>query len=436
MDDLQGGTLALEHRYDLSKRAGEFALYSVYRGVQHPFQRPIWVKVCAAPAEFRAPDFYERLKQSVVKSAEFRHDGILEIVDFGDFDTHIPFVVTERREGALLVDTLSEEGTLSPSRALSIASSLASTLRDAHKAGLVHGGVAPKWITLHDDQVHLDHFGLQPTMSEIRAMEGAILSSDLLWALPPEQFDDEEQTFDSSSDVWGLGVLLYWMLAGVHPYFDDPTDTGDAVLRLRNKANPESLTTLGVETEVANLVGAALEPDPDERISMSQLNARLDKLVSPRSPAQAPPERPSVPVEPVVTVADEAPRPLGTVLAVVAALLLLSNIGWFFLYTSARGVTEEVTPPPTDTAVLPIGVTLETVPPGATVHLREGDKEFGDTPLILDPKSGGGRLSLVVRKHGHEPAEIDVTTESGGHQLLLHLEPTADAAPAASDAGR
>ena len=179
MEDLQGGTLALEHRYDLDARIREYALVTVYRSTQHPFDRPVWVKVCEATGSHSAPAVYDRLKRSIVEAAAFAHDRASKIVDFGDIDTHVAFWVTERRDGTPLDDYLERQGTLSPAEALEIVARVGEVIDAAHAAGLCHGGIAPRWITIDDDGVCVDHFAIQPTMAEIRQLDGVILSHDL-----------------------------------------------------------------------------------------------------------------------------------------------------------------------------------------------------------------------------------------------------------------
>ena len=419
MDDLQGGTLALEHRYDLKKRAGEFALFEIYKGLQHPFERPIWVKVCSAPAEHRAPDYYDRLKTAVVAAASFDHPHALRVVDFGDFRTHVPFVVTERHDGVNLLDLLNDQGTLAPEDALRIAKSVGEVVADAHAAGIVHGGLAPRWVTVTDEgDVYVDHFRLHPTMAEIREMDGAILTSDLLWPLAPEQFGDEEVQPTETGDVWALGALLYWMLTGVHPYYEDPTDTSDAVLRLRNKTRPPSLGDLGFDAQVAELVERAMAPKADERFAdMAEL---IDALGTEQAPVVAPA---AVTItRPAATPTVQEPRALGTALAAAVGLVLLTNLAWFFYHTATESEAAPGRAPAATPSILPVGVELETVPPGAKVLLRnDGEAEFGDTPMVLDPKAGKGKLELRIRAHGHDDVDVDVESGPAGHQLILHL---------------
>ncbi len=436
MEDLQGGTLALEHRYDLEKRAGDFALFTMYRGVQHPFERPVWIKVCEAPAEFSAPQVYDRLRRSVVDASSIDHPLVAQVVDFGDIDQHVPFVVVERAEGITLDAYLDQHGTLPPDEALALVRRVAEIIQDVHEQGIVHGGLAPRWITVdREANLYVDHFGLQPTMSEIRSMDGAILSSDLLWSLPPEQFDDEPVEPDAAADVWALGALLYWLLSGVHPYFDDPKDTGDGILRLRSGSSPPSLTELGVEKSIADVVDRAMAADRAERFGtvVELLNALPDPEAAVEEELEAKPEKVAPPAR---TTADEARdgSGLGTALAVTLALLVVSNLGWVFWMTSSEPDSEPTVKslPAEQPFVLPSGVQLRSEPGGARLFLDEGndETEFGDLPMVVDPKSDeDGSLPLIVRKRGFHDVRIDVKETADGQDWIIHLSEAAEEAP-------
>ncbi len=429
MEDLQGGTLALEHRYDLDRRVREFALVTAYRATQHPFERPVWVKVCAAPHEYSAPEVYERIKRALVEAAALRHPRIANIIDFGDIDTQLAFWVIERGEGTTLDEYLERHGTLAPKEALEIAVRVAEVVRDAHAAGLFHGGIAPRWVAIADEGVTVDHFAIQPTMPEIRQLDGVILSQDLLWSMPPESFADDGADHSAVGDVWGLGALLYWMLTGVHPYLDDPTDTAEAVLRLRNGAPAPTLDELGFDERLSEFVETALAADIDSRYA--SVEAFLSAAPLPRdadesADVELPTELPELP-SPV------GPRQgnVGTALAAALVLLVISNLGWFFVTTSQEPAHARQTLSAGAPEILPVGVQLNTLPAEAKIYRVDGsaEKEFGDTPLTLDPKAlPEGTLPIIVRKHGHRDIRLDVNTITDGHEIVLHLSPDGEQA--------
>ena len=98
--------------------------------------------------------------------------------------------------------------------------------------------------------------------------------------MSPEQLDPTKEV-DARTDLWALGVTLYWCLAGCRP-FSGATDIhvvraildqAPVPLREHNKAVPAEL-----EAVVMNL----LEKDAGARIaSANKLAARLLRLVPP-----------------------------------------------------------------------------------------------------------------------------------------------------------
>lgn len=422
MEDLQGGTLALEHRYDVERRDGKYALVSMYSGTQHPFERPIKVKLCDAPHTNGAPDVYERLKKSIVRAAAFEHPKVPKLSDFGDFDANLAFWVVEHFDAVALDEHVERHGTLPPTEAVRIACEVADVVAAAHATGLIHGGIAPRWIGIaKDGVVTMEHFGIQPTMADLRSMPDVLLTRDVIWSTPPEAFADDVVEHSEAGDVWALGALLYWMVTGVHPYLDDPTDTADAVLRLRAKVQPPSLEELGFDIALAAFVDRALAVEVEDRFP--SVRAFLD--AAPRKVDVVADEPTPLPTITPVAKTDEPVRTMGTAFAIAIVVLVLSNLAWFFYTTMIEPEPAHVEATSTaGPAILPVGATLNTIPAGARVfRIDEGAEiEFGDVPLTLDPKAlPGGELPLIVRKAGHQDVRLDVVADEDGHTLTVHL---------------
>ena len=431
MEDLQGGTLALEHRYDIDRRSGEYALVASYRATQHPFDRPVWVKVCEAPHAFGSSAMYERIKAKVLERANIELDDVPPIVDFGEIDTHLPFWVIERSDGVSLDAYVERHGTLAPQEAVEIAIRVATVVKAAHAAGQLHGGIAPRWVTVGDAGVTVEHFGVQPTLAEIRTLDGAMMSQDLLWSLPPEQFDDSAVDHAEVGDVWAIGALLYWMVSGVHPYLDDPTDTSEAMLRLRNGDAPPALAELAIDADLSAFVERAVAASPEERFaSIADFLDHAPGGGEKPEPARAKEPTPA----PVTDPEPPADRPtgVGTAFAVVLTLFVLSNLGWWFYVTSQEPEQHGAAQMPEGgPAILPVGVELRSQPEDATILRVDGptEQEFGDVPLTLDPKSvPGGKLPIIVRHAGHRDVRMDVEAGPNGHQLTVHLQPEGEQA--------
>jgi tRNA A-37 threonylcarbamoyl transferase component Bud32 len=107
-------------------------------------------------------------------------------------------VLWERFEGQTLDAVLVDRGTLLPDEAVSITVALAQALGAAHEVGVLHGGLAPEWVTLVSGPLGLDTklagFGL----GQLAAFTGG-----------------KKPTI--ASDVAALGALLHQLLTGVAP---------------------------------------------------------------------------------------------------------------------------------------------------------------------------------------------------------------------------
>ena len=86
----------------------------------------------------------------------------------------------------------------------------------AHKQGVVHRDLKPENILLDEEgNAYLTDFGIAKDIAgEGLTQTGKIVGSVVY--LAPEQAKGEEVT--PRTDIYGLGVVLYEMLTGEHPF--------------------------------------------------------------------------------------------------------------------------------------------------------------------------------------------------------------------------
>src|SRR5688500_16942504 len=174
------------------------------------------------------------------------HPNILTIYEFGS-DGGMHFLASEFVKGETLRDRL-EAGPLELTDALEIAVQIASALKGAHEAGVVHRDIKPENVMIRDDgYVKVLDFGI----AQLSGMESPKHEDDSRLTRPgmvvgtmrymsPEQATAAEIT--PASDIFSLGIVLYEMATGRHP-FDASSDMGVLSSIILREASPASRIT-------------------------------------------------------------------------------------------------------------------------------------------------------------------------------------------------
>jgi anti-anti-sigma factor len=212
----------------------------------------------------------ERLKGEYDRLSKLQHPGIVRARAFGLQDG-APYVVTDYVEGIRLNAWLREHRPTGRQAALIVAS-VADALAHAHSQGVVHRDVKPSNIILTGElRPVLLGFGLSIAMREVgestsehaRATlpplaehpgSGAVAdvagTSPIMVGTPaylsPEQARGDGQRVDGRSDIYSLGVILYEMLCGRHPFPRRDGEVGE-LLRQVLEEHPSPLRQLAPE---------------------------------------------------------------------------------------------------------------------------------------------------------------------------------------------
>ena len=143
-------------------------------------------------------------------------------------------------------------------------------VQHAHQRGMIHRDLKPTNILVKDDgRPVLVDFGLAKSLLGEDGDEQNSLTRGVLIGTPaymsPEQAAGHSQQIDTRSDVYSLGVMLYWLLTHRLPH--DASDSTATVLR--RVAEQEIVPPLEVRPDLdrglAAVVSQALERDPDQR---------------------------------------------------------------------------------------------------------------------------------------------------------------------------
>jgi serine/threonine protein kinase len=154
---------------------------------------------------------------------------------------------------------MSDGGHFSERRAAKYVGQLISALRRCHKFNVVHRDIKPENLLLSSsDDLLLADFGW--TVKNVHENKRTTLCGTLDY-LAPEMLEDK--AYDTSVDVWAVGVLLYEFIVGSTPFFAaEQSDTCRAIEASSYKI-PDH-----VSPEASDLIRKLLQKDPQRRISL------------------------------------------------------------------------------------------------------------------------------------------------------------------------
>jgi hypothetical protein len=253
--------------YLLHQRIGVGAVAEVYRAepVGSP-GRVVAVKRLRVDAPPRAVD---ELRREAAALARLSHPSLLRILDVVPDGGGVALVLPLAAGGSLADRLATVDGGLEPGEAADLGARLAGALAAAHNAGLVHRDVKPGNILFDaEGQPLLGDFGT----ARLTAEQGPIAGTAEY--LDPEVASGASP--DARSDVYGLGVTLYEMLAGVPP-FAGSTPRQTLVAADRGVHVPLGEVSVAPAALVAT-IERAMARDPADRFrTANELAGQLDE---------------------------------------------------------------------------------------------------------------------------------------------------------------
>ncbi len=263
----------------LEKLIGHGGSSVVYLAQQYMPQRKVAAKIFLPRSSMNLEmqrDFYRRFLLEAEAASELDHPHILPIYAYGEQDG-LPYIIMPYLPGGTLYDHVSKHGPLSLHEAQLYLGQIASALDYSHQQGRVHCDVKPANILL-DGKGHgmLSDFGIARAMQVDSSREQhATKASEILLGTPnyisPEQALGQQ--LDGRSDVYSLGVTLFFLLAGRPPF---QADSSIAMALMHIHETPPSLFSLrtDISPEIDRVVGKALAKPPDKRFqSAGELSA-------------------------------------------------------------------------------------------------------------------------------------------------------------------
>jgi eukaryotic-like serine/threonine-protein kinase len=196
-------------------------------------------------------------------------------------------MIMELVEGTTLAHRL-KGGPFPESEAVECIYQVLAALSYAHARGIVHRDIKPANMMLtRDGIIKLMDFGIARAAGENKLTQtGSTLGS--IYYMSPEQV--QGQNLDSRSDLYSLGVSLYELVTGLHPF---EGDTGFTIMKghIDGTFTPPRTVNPNISPALNEVIMHSMCKDPDDRYqSAEDFSAALQnvKHIIATSPASMP----------------------------------------------------------------------------------------------------------------------------------------------------
>lgn len=243
----------------------------------------------------RDPNALDRFRREARAASSLNHPNICTVHEIGKHGSQ-SYMVLEYLEGQTLKHHIAD-GLLPFERVLELGIQITDALDATHSKGIIHRDIKPGniFVTLRGDAKLLD-FGLAKLISPIpqavtkdglSSGETAPISTASGFLIGTIEYMAPEQLQGGSvnrrTDVFALGIVLYEMATGTHPFMGH-TPTSTIANILKDEPRPVAQRNAVVPQELDRIVHRCLRKSPPERYPSAHMV--LEDLVSLRGSSQ------------------------------------------------------------------------------------------------------------------------------------------------------
>ncbi|MFH0867158.1 MAG: TonB family protein [Bacteroidota bacterium] len=297
------GTVILKYR--IETLLGSSLLGDIYTGIHIETK----VKVIIRCINFQSTANIEvklRLKNDLCLLSQINHPGIAKIYDHSESGSNL-FIISEFIEGKSLIKYREEyKNFFAHIIQEGFYSGLLGIFSLVHSKGIVHGHIKPSNILItSDDKIKVINFGLSD-FSEIKTEYSNKKNNNNLAAIiysSPEQL--QKKSIDQKSDIYSLGVLLFFLLTGKNPY-QTISDDDELIKMIISEPFPLDVkNTEGLPEKYIAIIKKATEKNTENRFqNCEQFKAAFN------FPAQPTTVEKKTEVKPVTPVIVDKPKPV------------------------------------------------------------------------------------------------------------------------------
>jgi serine/threonine protein kinase len=267
--------------YRLIRELDSGGMGAVFLGVRSDDQYFQIVAVKMIRKGMESPALIQRFRAERQILATLKHPNIGAILDGGETDDGLPYIVMEYVEGQAISEACESRG-LSIRQRIELFRSVCSAVHYAHQKLIIHRDIKPSNVLVTAEGiVKLIDFGIsKPLVPELiyGEMPKTEASERLLTPdyASPEQIIGKDLT--TASDIYSLGVLLFELLTGSGPYTLRGLSPAAAERLVSEQEAPKPSTVADLPAQIRRelagdldrIILMAMDPDPARRYQSAQ----------------------------------------------------------------------------------------------------------------------------------------------------------------------
>lgn len=267
--------------YEIHEKLGAGSFGIVYRAIDTNSGQPVALKFPRRRV-MQSLEELERFLEEAAAAKSLDHPGIVKTYACEHIDGLV-FIVQQFVDGEDLSSLIGSGASFK--KVVQILARASDAVAHAHQKGYVHRDLKPSNILLdRAGNPYIADFGLAIHESVQRVLKGQRCGS--VGYMSPELVQGLSHQLDSRSDIWSLGVILYYLLTGRHPFAGDTRDeVFDEIKNL--DARPLRMFNPEIDVELQRICLRCLNKRKSDRYSTADelaadLRAWLDEPVHPK----------------------------------------------------------------------------------------------------------------------------------------------------------
>ena len=249
--------------YKILKKIGSGGMGDIYLAEHEKLEKKVAIKSLHKNLA-TDPSFRERFSQEAKTHSKLDHPNIVKLLDYKERKDGL-FLVMEYVDGKQLDEHIKKvTGPIPEEELTALFSQILDAFGYAHKIGLVHRDIKPSNIMIDKEgRIKVLDFGIAKMQEEEKGLTKTGVQIGTAAYMSPEQVNAKK--VDKLTDIYSLGVTLYYMAVGKSPY-DGETNTFSIQTKIVSESFPIARESYpGVSVRLEEIIKKATQKNKKYR---------------------------------------------------------------------------------------------------------------------------------------------------------------------------